>query len=167
MPEKGEPECELEFPEDSDTLKADFVGAYSGDEETGTSDMPMIFLQADCFNGPVIPLLSRSGQMLPELIIARKTEDGRENEFRKTGSVYLCVSPGKQVVSRPNENRRGHARIYHSGERQYSIEDLGSKVGTFVNGKPIRGVPPVTLQDGDTIEIGGKNGIAIIFKYED
>jgi hypothetical protein len=143
-------ECELEFPEDL--------------EATKYTEMPDVYLQVDCFRGRIIPLLYGGGDMLQELIIARKTEDGREKEYRKRGSVYLAVSPGKQVVSRPNENRCGHARIFYSGKEQYSIEDLGSKVGTFVNDKPIRGTGPVILQDGDMIEIGGKKGIAIVYK---
>lgn len=43
-----------------------------------------------------------------------------------------------------------HARVQRHNNR-YLIEDLGSKNGTFVNGKPL--VEPVTLSHGDEIQI--------------
>ena len=164
---EGEPECDLELPEDFDSAKVGFFDAIPDADETGdaakNAGMPDVYLQVDCFRGRIIPLLHGGGDMLEELVIARKTEHGNEKEFRKAGSIYLTLSPGKQVVSRPNENRCGHARIFHSGKENYSIEDLGSKVGTFVNDKPISGTGPVVLHDGDVIEVGGKNGIAIVY----
>lgn len=51
------------------------------------------------------------------------------------------------------EISRRHARIVSDGEGRYSIEDLGSTNGTYVNGRAIEG--PVTLEPGDRIEVGG------------
>lgn len=45
---------------------------------------------------------------------------------------------------------RHHAQIQRMGE-QYSIQDLDSKNGTFVNGRRITG--PVTLTDGDEVQV--------------
>lgn len=45
---------------------------------------------------------------------------------------------------------RYHARVCHKGEL-YTIEDLGSKNGTIVNGRRIGG--PTTLGDGDEIQV--------------
>lgn len=46
---------------------------------------------------------------------------------------------------------RHHARIVVSGD-EARVEDLGSKNGTFVEGKPITG--PCLLRDGDEIRVG-------------
>jgi len=46
---------------------------------------------------------------------------------------------------------RLHARIFVS-DGQATIEDLGSKNGTFLRGKRLTG--PVTLTDGDDILLG-------------
>ena len=52
------------------------------------------------------------------------------------------------LVERPVS--RYHVRIYNQGDR-FTIEDLGSKNGTRLNGSPLVGSS--TLQDGDEIEI--------------
>jgi hypothetical protein len=53
------------------------------------------------------------------------------------------VLPSRQVS-------RNHARIRHSGGR-HTLEDLGSKNGTFVNGQEL--TEPYALQDGDEIQV--------------
>lgn len=160
--------CELEFPEDLDATKAGFIDSFAkaagNGDTTKYTEMPEIYLQVEGFRGRIIPLLYRGADMLEELIIARKSADGKEQEYIKKSSAYLYAAPDRQVVSRPNENRCGHARIFFTGEEKYSVEDLGSKVGTFVNNEPIRGTGPAELQDGDVIEVGGKNGINIIYR---
>jgi len=51
------------------------------------------------------------------------------------------------------EISRSHARISLDRSGFCAIEDLGSTIGTFVNGLRIAG--PQTLSVGDTIELGG------------
>ena len=46
---------------------------------------------------------------------------------------------------------RHHARIDVRGD-DATVEDLGSKNGTFVNGRPVQRVTP--LKDGDEVRIG-------------
>lgn len=46
---------------------------------------------------------------------------------------------------------RQHARLRRTSDG-FTVEDLGSKNGTFVNGEPV--TAPVLLDDGDTIQIG-------------
>jgi pSer/pThr/pTyr-binding forkhead associated (FHA) protein len=46
---------------------------------------------------------------------------------------------------------RRHARLVIAGDRA-RIEDLGSKNGTFVGGKPV--APGCVLKDGDEIRVG-------------
>lgn len=50
------------------------------------------------------------------------------------------------------EISRRHARITSDAEGRYSIEDLGSTNGTYVNGRAIE--TPVVLEPGDRIEVG-------------
>jgi DNA-binding winged helix-turn-helix (wHTH) protein len=57
---------------------------------------------------------------------------------------------GRELVGTPDVSRH-HARIVIDGSR-VSIEDLGSKNGTFVNGERIR--DRVTLKEGDRIIFG-------------
>jgi pSer/pThr/pTyr-binding forkhead associated (FHA) protein len=53
---------------------------------------------------------------------------------------------------------RLHARILVSG-REARIEDLGSKNGTFVDGRPVK--DPRILNDGDEVRVGP---IALTFR---
>jgi hypothetical protein len=57
---------------------------------------------------------------------------------------------GDLVIASPTVSRR-HARLSVDGERA-TLEDLGSKNGTWVNDKPVTGV--VCLADGDMIKLG-------------
>jgi pSer/pThr/pTyr-binding forkhead associated (FHA) protein len=54
------------------------------------------------------------------------------------------------IVLASRQVSRNHARIRRSG-RQYILEDLGSKNGTFVNGQGL--TEPYILQDGDEIQV--------------
>lgn len=66
-------------------------------------------------------------------------------------NMLLGRDPASDVVVDDGEVSRRHARlIAHSGG--YTIEDLGSTNGTFVDGQRIRGV--VALQPGSTIRLG-------------
>jgi hypothetical protein len=60
----------------------------------------------------------------------------------RTGACDIAIS--NQQVSRE------HARIFLSDSGP-AVEDLGSKNGTFYNGKPVTG--PTILEDGDVIQI--------------
>ena len=51
------------------------------------------------------------------------------------------------------EISRHHARIARAPDGDYTIEDLSSTNGTFVNGKQIDA--PQRLADGDRVEVGG------------
>lgn len=76
------------------------------------------------------------------------------------GHRTFPLSEGAHVVGREPEVTvwldspkvsRQHARLVVTGER-VTIEDLGSKNGTFVRGERIR--TQVALQPGDTIDVG-------------
>jgi DNA-binding winged helix-turn-helix (wHTH) protein len=70
------------------------------------------------------------------------------------------LSEGSNVVGRDTDCAvridavtlsRRHARIVVTN-KEVTVEDLGSKNGTLVNGMPV--IQPVALRDGDQIEVG-------------
>jgi pSer/pThr/pTyr-binding forkhead associated (FHA) protein len=72
----------------------------------------------------------------------------------------VALAPGENVIGRASESTvwidargvsRSHARIVVSAD-QVTIEDLGSKNGTFVRGERVNG--PTRLADGDEIRLG-------------
>ena len=75
------------------------------------------------------------------------------------GEAVLGRSSSNQIVLQSERASRRHARIFwNSGDRDgegsgWMIEDLGSRNGTVVNGKPIDS--PVLLSDPSAIELAG------------
>lgn len=59
---------------------------------------------------------------------------------------------------------RRHARILRR-ENTVVLEDLGSINGTFVNGRKITPYVPVTLQDGDIMQLG-RIPIEVAIQYQ-
>lgn len=54
------------------------------------------------------------------------------------------------VIDTPAASAR-HARLTVVGEDQFFLEDLDSANGTFVDGEPIRGITPITLESEITL----------------
>ncbi|MDE3089805.1 MAG: FHA domain-containing protein [Chloroflexota bacterium] len=75
-----------------------------------------------------------------------------EHPLNKDEFVIGRNAPADLVIPLPLVSR-AHARITHD-ENGYSIADLDSRNGTFVNGEPIA-ASPRRLRDGDEIVIGG------------
>lgn len=61
-------------------------------------------------------------------------------------------SSANQIAVRSDRASRRHARVFLAPEG-WTVEDLGSRNGTLVNGRPIDS--PRQLQDGDVIEVAG------------
>ena len=61
-------------------------------------------------------------------------------------------SSANQIAVRSDRASRRHARVFLAPEG-WTVEDLGSRNGTLVNGRPIDSPRP--LQDGDVIEVAG------------
>jgi ABC-type multidrug transport system ATPase subunit/pSer/pThr/pTyr-binding forkhead associated (FHA) protein len=77
-------------------------------------------------------------------------------------SLIIGRDPGSDFVLPHPVVSRKHARITRTGTNgEYTIEDLGSTNGTFVNGKRV--VEPRLLRHGDSIYIGP---IKLIFEVE-
>lgn len=88
-------------------------------------------------------------------------EPPRERLWLTFEHRQVALMEGKQVVGRAPDVAipidlpgvsRCHARIAVAG-REATIEDLGSKNGTLVNGQRIS--TPIRLTDGDEIRVGG------------
>ncbi len=71
--------------------------------------------------------------------------------------------PGNQLVVRDNRISRRHARIGHV-EGGYTIEDLESRSGVFLNGHRLTGPSP--LESGDRIDFGVEDGYGLTFSLE-
>jgi DNA-binding winged helix-turn-helix (wHTH) protein len=92
----------------------------------------------------------------------RPAAGARQGRFSLVGDEHEVALPRGDTVlgrDRPSVGRiddgtvsRQHARITVAVET-VTIADLGSKNGTFVNGKRV-GAKPVRLSDGDQIQLG-------------
>jgi len=86
-------------------------------------------------------------------ITADETIIGRPDP--KTGDVPDIAIEWDDAISR----RHAHVLASHG---EYYIEDMGSKNGTFVNGRPVTQGTPVALVSGDTIHVGERTEILFI-----
>lgn len=85
------------------------------------------------------------------------TGDGRRFPLGQ-GTIVIGRADDATVRIDAGGVSRYHARIVVSGG-EARVEDLGSKNGTFVGGKPVAG--PCVLRDGDEIRVGP---MALTFK---
>lgn len=77
---------------------------------------------------------------------------GRDLEFRLTDGEHIVGrEPGVSIRLDSPRVSRNHARVTVSA-RTVSVEDLGSKNGTFVQGVRIQ--EPTRLEPGDDVQIG-------------
>ncbi len=99
-----------------------------------------------------------TGQAITKARLALQPRSGAEErarEFALDGSeLTIGRAPNCQVVLADDQlASRRHAALRFDGER-YTIADLGSSNGTYVNGAEIKGSTPVRLNEGDRITVG-------------
>lgn len=100
-----------------------------------------------------------SDNLTPERILIRHTSGSRNNqidEFTHESVSSLTIGRGGNADVRFDPDRedlvsRDHARIDREDET-YSITDLGSRNGTFINGAQVAGTG--TIHPGDVIQLG-------------
>jgi DNA-binding winged helix-turn-helix (wHTH) protein len=87
---------------------------------------------------------------------------GRDVEFRiSDGEHIIGREPGVSIRLDSPKVSRHHARVIANG-RAVSIEDLGSKNGTFVRGERV--ASPTELTSGDEVQIGP---IKLVFRVDE
>ncbi|MFH0764917.1 MAG: VWA domain-containing protein [Calditrichota bacterium] len=148
----------LELPEGF-TSPDEFIQSKHSADTRILTRLPNAFLKVHGLEEPV-PLANDMVAYLPELIIARKTEESQV--FRKPDVAYIWMS--NNAISRPRGDKPGHARIFAIEGERFAVEDLDSGNGTFLNGQgsPIEGIVP--LRDGDRLDIGGRSGLTLIYR---
>ncbi|HLK70165.1 MAG TPA: SpoIIE family protein phosphatase [Bryobacteraceae bacterium] len=70
--------------------------------------------------------------------------------------------PENNLILRDSRVSRLHARIFVE-DRDYMLEDIGSRHGTFVNGKRVK---RQELRNSDKIEFGGQDSYQLIFALD-
>lgn len=69
-----------------------------------------------------------------------------------TGNCSLGRAVGNDVVLVDDRVSRRHATIHVQGEREFWLVDLGSRNGTYLNGRRVS--QPTRLRDGDRVQVG-------------
>ena len=69
-----------------------------------------------------------------------------------TGNCSLGRTVGNDVVLVDDRVSRRHATIHVQGDREFWLVDLGSRNGTYLNGRRVG--QPTRLRDGDRIQVG-------------
>src|ERR1700744_4923337 len=77
-------------------------------------------------------------------------------------TLSLGRAKGNNVVFTSDKVSRRHALVHSQGVAEFSLVDLGSSNGTHLNGRRV--IHPVSLQNGDVIQIGEQS---LIFHVEE
>lgn len=93
------------------------------------------------------------------LVLQRGSEAGRRWPLDRSRPLTIGRSDECDIVLPDRQVSRYHAQITWRGEC-YSVEDLGSKNGTHVNGQELAG--PAELGDGDEIQIALRFKLAFV-----
>ena len=88
---------------------------------------------------------------------------GRSRHAIEQVPFEIGRQPGNQLVVRDNRISRRHARLTLV-EGQYTVEDLDSRSGLFLNGHRLTG--PTPLNSGDQIDFGVEDGYRLTFALE-
>lgn len=86
---------------------------------------------------------------VPSLFVIRGNDQGSRFELSE-GTISLGRDASNDIQLHDTEVSRRHAQIYASGE-VYTVSDLNSSNGTYVNGRPIEAH---RLESGDHVQIG-------------
>ncbi len=100
-------------------------------------------------------LLERPGGHKLTLVQTHSIEPAsgkREHTFDSMAEITLGRNPDNTLVLAANSVSKQHARLlFRDGD--YYLEDLGSRMGTFVNKKRLSEHVPVRLQEGDQFSL--------------
>jgi len=85
------------------------------------------------------------------LVVEEASPELRGRLFVVTSGAVIGRSPSAEVVLPDEFTSAQHARLVVRGSH-FWVEDLGSKNGTFLNGRRLEA--PAPLEDGDQLRIG-------------
>jgi pSer/pThr/pTyr-binding forkhead associated (FHA) protein len=88
---------------------------------------------------------------LGQLVLEIRFSDGTSRELPLGAPLEIGRDPSAELVLDDQLVSRMHARLI-PGAEQVTVEDLGSRNGTFVNGAPIKA--PAVVGPGDQIVVG-------------
>src|SRR5690606_32760376 len=84
------------------------------------------------------------------ILIVRDGEAAGQRWVLHGDDIVIGRGPECDIVLPERQVSRQHARVRSEGDHYY-IEDLESKNGTLINGRPLKG--EIELRDGDEIEL--------------
>ena len=93
----------------------------------------------------------RKGEKTWTVAIEKGPKELRGVNIAVNGPVIVGRSPGSDIVIGAEYVSSRHARFVLMGQNLF-VEDLGSKNGTAVNGRPVH--DPVALRNKDLVTIG-------------
>ena len=93
----------------------------------------------------------RKGEKTWTVAIEKGPRELRGVNIAVNGPVIVGRSPGSDIVIGAEYVSSRHARFVLMGQNLF-VEDLGSKNGTAVNGRPVH--DPVALRNKDLVTIG-------------
>lgn len=93
------------------------------------------------------------------LILRHGSQTGRYWPLSRTASLVIGRHEKCDIILPDRQVSRNHARIFWDSYG-YSIEDLGSKNGTHVNGIDV--IKPHSLDDGDEVQIALRFKLAFV-----
>ena len=86
-----------------------------------------------------------------QLLVVEGKAKGRRLTLGEEFVIGRAASGEGRLEDDP-ELSRSHARLARDADGRWTIEDLGSANGTFVNGEPVR--ERLRLEAGDSIRVG-------------
>ncbi|PIE19798.1 MAG: hypothetical protein CSA65_00960 [Proteobacteria bacterium] len=98
-----------------------------------------------------------------KLVMLNGQTPGRIYLLRDIGDNLIGREPNAAVRLAAGDVSRRHAMIVCSGEHSFTLEDLGSRNGTLLNGVPVSS--PQELRYGDRLQFGMRS--SSVFTYHD
>ena len=130
----------------------DFSAAPASTGPAATGWELLIVADRHYFDRVVAQEIDFPGDVAPRRLALDRAElrvgRGRPGSDRPPDGIDLTGAADDPALSRL------HAVIARRGDGSYTIEDVGSTNGTEVNGRALPSHDPVTLADGDRIQLG-------------
>lgn len=124
------------------------AGAYAGTQQADPRRAAATVMERPTSSAATI--IDRPGAGAAELRVVSGPSTGRSWRL-PAGEAKIGRDPGNLVAIDDAKSSREHAKVRYA-DGMYTVADLGSSNGTFVNERPVAGQIP--LSDGDLIRVG-------------